>query len=386
MADTATEYAEVFAAAKAAGQEHIFRWWDDLDERGRRKLLYQARSIDFDLVSELIAKYLHAIPKPFSGTLEPPEVIPVPSKPEQHAERRRMEQLGAEIISSGQVCLFIVAGGQGTRLKYDPPKGTFPICPISRKSLFQVFAEKLLAASRRYGVTIPLYIMTSAINNNATQEFFRINKFFGLGRRNVFFVVQEMLPSVDFNGKVLLKNKDEIATNPNGHGGAIKALSDGGALDDMRQRGIKYISYQQVDNVLVKSIDPVFIGYHAAAGAEMSLKVLRKRNAEEKLGVVGRIDAVKTDPATPPARPGDHDLEASVAVEIGGGQGGGQGRGLERVAGIDRPPTLLAPTEQAIRLARVGDQDLFETVVVEIGHQERRGERGSGQGGWRPLV
>jgi len=290
MADTAVEFQQLSEKARITGQEHVFRWWGNLDERGRRKLLYQLGTIDFDLVQTLISKYLHNVTGKFQGVIEPTEVIYLPQTDEQVAQRRRMAELGAEAIRRGEVCLFIVAGGQGTRLRYDPPKGTYPICPLSRKSLFQVFAEKLIATSRRYDVTIPLYVMTSTINNNATQEFFRINHFFGLGKRNVMFVMQEMVPSVDFDGKIILKNKDEIAVNPNGHGGSIKALYDNQALEDMQSRKIKYISYHQVDNVLVRSIDPVFIGYHIAADAEMSLKVLRKRNAEEKLGVVGKID------------------------------------------------------------------------------------------------
>jgi len=290
MADTAIEFQQLIEKARAIGQQHIFRWWEDLDERGRRKLLYQVGNLDFNLVQTLISKYLHNVTGKFQGAIEPTEVVVLPRTDEQIVQHRRMAELGAEAIRGGEVCLFIVAGGQGTRLRYDPPKGTYPICPLSRKSLFHVFAEKLLATSRRYGVTIPLYVMTSAINSNATQEFFRMNHFFDMGKRNVMFVTQEMVPSVDFSGKIILKNKDEVAVNPNGHGGSIKALYDNQALDDMQGRGIKYISYHQVDNVLVKSIDPVFIGYHIAAEAEMSLKVLRKRDPHEKLGVVGRVD------------------------------------------------------------------------------------------------
>ena len=286
-----SEIGLLFDKAKAAGQECIFRWWDELDDHGRRKLVHQAKSVDFDLVSHLIAKYLHSIPEKFDGEMEPVPLVPLPRTEEQMAEAARMAAVGEEAIRRGEVCVFIVAGGQGTRLKYDPPKGTFPVCPLSKKSLFEAFAEKIIAAKRRYGVEIPLYVMTSLNNNNATQEFFRINKHFGLGKRNVYFAQQKgMLPAVDFSGKIILKQKDEISLSPNGHGESIRALYDSGALADICRRGIKYISYHQVDNVLVRSIDPVFLGYHIAGGSEMSLKVLRKRDAEEKLGVVGRVD------------------------------------------------------------------------------------------------
>jgi len=289
MIDLAAGYDQCLAESRAAGQEHILRWWDTLDVGSRRKLLGQAQLIDFKLISSLADRFMNVVPRKFKGTIEPADIIPLPRTEEQFAERRRMAALGGDAIRRGEAALFIVAGGQGSRLKYDPPKGTFPICPITGKSLFHVFAEKLIATSRRYGVTIPLYVMTSTINNSATNEFFELNDYFGIGKENVMFAVQGTLPALDFSGKVILKRKDEIFLSPNGHGGSIKALKDSGALADMRRRGIKYISYHQVDNVLVRSIDPVFIGYHAAAGAEMSLKVLEKRNAGEPLGVAGRI-------------------------------------------------------------------------------------------------
>jgi len=290
MADVMTDYEQCLEVVRAAGQEHVFRWWDELDERGRRKLLHQVRSVDFAELSSLMSRYLGRVPEKFAGRLEPMEVVSLPRTPEQQAQWRQMGELGEAAIRRGEVGLFIVAGGQGTRLRYDPPKGTFPICPISGKSLFHVFAEKLLATSARYKRRVPLYVMTSGINNAATNEFFRINHFFGIGRRNVIFAMQDMLPAVDFAGNILLKAKDALSMSPTGHGASIKALKDSGALDDMRRRGIKHLCYHQVDNVLVKSIDPVFLGFHIAAGAEMSLKVLRKRDAAEKLGVVGIVD------------------------------------------------------------------------------------------------
>jgi UDP-N-acetylglucosamine/UDP-N-acetylgalactosamine diphosphorylase len=290
MKQLESDYKLWLAKARAAGQEHVFGWWEELDDHSRRKLLEQVKRIDFDLMSDLSARHLHATREKFKGPMEPAEIVPLPRTEEQFAQRQRMSALGAEAIRRGKVALFIVAGGQGSRLKYDPPKGTFPICPITEKTLFHVFAEKILATSRRYNVTIPLYVMTSPVNNGATAEFFELNDYFGLGRDNVMFAVQDTLPTLDFSGKFILKEKDEIFMNPNGHGGSIKAMKDSGALDDMRRRGIKHICYHQVDNVLARSIDPVFLGYHIAGGAEMSLKVLEKDDAEEKLGVVGMVD------------------------------------------------------------------------------------------------
>jgi len=291
MTQTSINYEQCFEKARAAGQDHIFRWWDELDETGRLKLARQVEKIDFDLLLSLKDTFLGKIPGKYKGPLAPVDFVPLPTTPQQHEERARARKLGEKIIRNGEVALFIVAGGQGSRLRYDPPKGTFPICPITRKSLFQVFAERVRAAEHLYATEIPLYIMTSTTNDGATRQFFTENNFFGLEPGRVRFFTQDMLPTLDTEGKLILAKKDEIAMNPNGHGGSIKALKDSGALHDMTARGARYISYHQVDNVLAHSIDPVFIGYHVSAGAEMSLKVLEKRDAEEKLGVVGRVDS-----------------------------------------------------------------------------------------------
>ena len=187
--------------------------------------------------------------------------------------------------------MVLVAGGQGTRLGHDGPKGTFPIGPVSRKSLFQIHAEKVLAAGRRYGKPLPLYVMTSPENDEATQRHFADHDYFGLDYKRVFFFQQGMMPALDAKtGMFLMADKHRIATNPNGHGGVLKALADNRYLSDMHRHGIKYIFYYQVDNPLVKVVDPAYLGYHLAAEAEMSLKIVRKRHPEEKLGVVVDVE------------------------------------------------------------------------------------------------
>jgi len=289
MTQTGLSYQQCIEKAATAGQGHVFRWWDELPDAARQKLAGQICKVDFGLIQSLSDRFLGRIPPRFGGTLEPAEFVRLPKNPQEQESLRRARQTGGDAISRGKVALFIVAGGQGSRLKYDPPKGTFPICPITGKSLFEVFAERVRATEKRYTTELPLYIMTSTINDGATRRFFEENDYFQLDRSRVSFFPQDMLPTLDTDGRFLLKRKYEIAVNPNGHGGSIKALHDSGALDDMARRGIKYVSYHQVDNVLVHSIDPAFIGYHIAGGAEMSLKVLEKRDAEEKLGVVGRV-------------------------------------------------------------------------------------------------
>ena len=280
------------AEATAAGQGHIFRFWEELGRAQREGLLGQVRRIDFDLTNRLAEramKEMHGTARP-PRELQPAPVVPIPTTPEQKGAAAEARRRGETLIRGGKVGLVLVAGGQGTRLGFDGPKGTYPVAPISGKSLFELHAEKIRAASKRYGVRLPWYIMTSEHNDAATREFFEEHDRFGLSREDVFFFPQRMLPAVDFGGKIILDRPDHIFMSPNGHGGCLLALHESGALDDMRARGIEELSYFQVDNVLVRILDPVFFGYHTAGGAEMSLKVVRKRSPEEKLGVVGYLN------------------------------------------------------------------------------------------------
>jgi UDP-N-acetylglucosamine/UDP-N-acetylgalactosamine diphosphorylase len=157
------------------------------------------------------------------------------------------------------------------------------------KSLFQLHAEKLIATARRYQTRIPWYIMTSDTNAGETRTFFEQNHLFGYPPADIFFFEQEMIPALDENGKLILDAPDHIFMNPNGHGGTLMALEKSGGLGDMQRRGIEEVFYFQVDNVLLQMCDPLFIGYHVAAKAEMSTKVCAKRDAYEKVGIIGKM-------------------------------------------------------------------------------------------------
>ncbi|MFC1501786.1 UTP--glucose-1-phosphate uridylyltransferase [bacterium] len=274
----------------AEGQEQVFRWWDELSEMSRENLLEQLRSIDFDLLNALRKKCSADKQRIKKPVLEPVQALPIPNKAEEIAAAKQAREIGEAMLRSGKVAVFLVAGGQGTRLGFHGPKGCFPIGPVSGKSLFQIHAEKILAHSRAYGVPIPWYIMTSETNDTETRQFFQRNKYFNLKSDTVHFFKQRMIPALDETGKLILDRKDHIFMSPNGHGGSLLALSESGALSDMEKRGIEIISYFQVDNVLIRMIDPVFIGYHVQAKAEMSSKMLRKRNPQEKVGLFGRVN------------------------------------------------------------------------------------------------
>ncbi len=267
-------------------QSHLLGFSDELDDDRRKALLEQLATLDFEQINELVDKYVRnssqVVP---TGEITPPEVFPArPTEPADIALSGQAIRRGQELLAAGKVAAFVVAGGQGTRLGYEGPKGCLEATPVTRKPLFQLFAEQILAAAKRAEITIPFYIMTSPANDVATRAFFRRNDYFGLDENDVFFLVQGTMPAIDFDGKLLLAKKHALATNPDGHGGSLVALQASGALADMADRGIELISYFQVDNPLVKCIDPLFIGLHALRNAEMSAKVLPKRDPMERLG------------------------------------------------------------------------------------------------------
>lgn len=274
-------------------REHAFRWWQGLTPSEQDQLRRQVEDIDLVLLERL---YLQAESGetscvPPSETIRAPSVVPLADSPRAREEQQRAERLGGRALEAGQVAIVLVAGGQGTRLGHDGPKGTFAIGPVSGKSLFQIHAEKVLATGRRYGARLPLYIMTSPDNDRVTRRFFNDHDFFGLDRDQVVFFQQGMMPVLDRQtGMLLMADKHRVATSPDGHGGVVKALADGGHLSDLRRLGAEYIFYYQVDNPLVKVADPATLGYHIEAQSEMSLKVVRKLDPGEKMGVVVEVD------------------------------------------------------------------------------------------------
>ncbi|MBS3734836.1 MAG: UTP--glucose-1-phosphate uridylyltransferase [Phycisphaerae bacterium] len=277
-------------------QEHLLRFYETLSPERRKALLEQLRGIDFDELDTLIEQYVRRKPHvEVPSGIRPPEMVPARPSDEQtqalhDAARRRGEQL----IADGKVAAFVVAGGQGTRLGYEGPKGCLEVTPVAHKPLFQVFAEQILAARRRWDTAIPWYVMTSPINDVPTRAFFRQHKYFGLPADDVFFLVQGTMPAIGYDGKLLLAAPGRVAMSPDGHGGALPALSDSGALADMAARGVEQISYFQVDNPLCRAVDPLFIGLHAERDAEMSAKALPKRDPMEKLGNFCVVDGKVT--------------------------------------------------------------------------------------------
>jgi UDP-N-acetylglucosamine/UDP-N-acetylgalactosamine diphosphorylase len=268
-----------------AGQGHVFAYWDRLGGAERSALVQQAAEIDLDELARLTRTLLgHSAAAIDLSGIEPAPYVPRPENGGDTEAWARARVAGQEALRAGRVAAFTVAGGQGTRLGYDGPKGTFPVTPLKRKPLFQVFAEKIIAVGRCYGRPLHWFIMTSHANHAATEAFFAEHRFFGLDPSRVHFFRQGRMPAVDFEGRILLESRGSIAMSPDGHGGSLRALRRSGALDLMRGEGVDTVSYFQVDNPLVRCVDPEFIGWHLLRGAEMSAKMVPKAYPEEKLG------------------------------------------------------------------------------------------------------
>src|SRR5688572_11202256 len=270
----------------AAGQDNVLRFAAELDEAGRTKLGKQLSALDPAQMSKLADEYVKNKPViELPKRVEPVNIYPRVPQTDAHKKLyKEAEARGRQLLKDGKVAAFLVAGGQGTRLGYDGPKGEYPVTPIKSKPLFEVFAEQLLAHTRDCSCPLPWYVMTSDINDAATRKFFKTNAHFGYDPRNILFFQQGMMPAFSMDGQLLMGEPDSLALSPDGHGGSLRALHRSGALDEMRKRGVEHLSYFQVDNPLVHCIDPLFLGLHELTGSEMSSKTIPKANALVKVG------------------------------------------------------------------------------------------------------
>lgn len=285
--------AEIVARLEATGQAHILRFWGELDDSAQRRLASEIGALDLPRLDRLVSDLLKSGTEPAHTPqdVRPIDVLRLPRTDSERIAWRHLVEQGEDALSQGEVAVLLVAGGQGTRLGFDGPKGTFPIGPVSGASLFQIHAEKVVALGRRFGRSIPLYVMTSPENHEATADFFERNRAFGLNHYRLF--VQGQMPAVDREmGRILLAGPGKLALSPDGHGGTLDALAARGrdpgpsCLEEMAERGVRTIFYFQVDNPLVKVAEPGFVGLHRARDAEVSFKVVEKVEPGEKVGVV----------------------------------------------------------------------------------------------------
>lgn len=292
---------QLFDHLKNFGQEHLLTFWDALSQTERGVFSAQIDSLDFAQIAKLYERRNESTESlALAGkTGEPPGykfstvTDLTPCKTTKPITTAEAIEAGTKLLQAGKVAVALVAGGQGTRLGFPYPKGMYPIGPVSGATLFQFHFEKVLALSRRYGHRIPYCIMTSPATHAETIMFLKEKNYFGLPSDDVFIFCQGTMPAVSIDdGKILLDTKGNIALSPDGHGGMLSAMTKGSpsVLAQLRQRGIDYLFFHQVDNPLVRIGSPEFLGYHVFSGSELTSQVIRKREPTEKVGNVVEMD------------------------------------------------------------------------------------------------
>ncbi len=271
-------------------QEHLLAHWDHLSDDEQQQLIMQIQAIDFEMLQrQRIAAESISTTGRTSGAKSPPGILLENNK--NSIAPNVAKATGEAALRLGQVGMILVAGGQGTRLGFDHPKGMLPIGPLSGRTLFEIIIDRLRAIGTKYGVQVPLFVMTSPATTMETKQFFARHDNFVLTGSTLMFFEQGTMPVVDAQTwKVLLTQPGEIAVAPDGHGGMLAALAKHIGFAELRQMGIKWLFYGQIDNPLLPVCDPEFLGYHIAAGSELTTLVVRKLESTERVGVVAQIE------------------------------------------------------------------------------------------------
>ena len=278
---------EAKSILKKYNQEHILNGYDNLDENKKQVLLNQIFDTDFELIKSLYANTKKQLDNN-DDKIEPMDYM---DKFKLNEKYKYYENIGKDAIKQGKLAAVTMAGGQGTRLGHNGPKGTYDIGLDSHKSLFELLADALKEEGKKYDVTIPWFIMTSRENNAETVEFFDKHKYFGYQKdKNIFFFIQGELPMVDTEGKILIGEDGLIKKAADGHGGIYESLVKNGMTEKMRQLGVEWVFIGGVDNCLVKMVDPVLMGIAIYKKVTVACKSIVKANTHEKVGVFCKIN------------------------------------------------------------------------------------------------
>lgn len=269
-------YNEAMEKLKKYGQEHVLKYYDELPDEQRNTLIEQIDRTDFTVIGQ-------AAETGKRGIIAPIKAMTIP---EIAMGRERFERIGMEAVKAGKLGAVLLAGGMGTRLGSDAPKGMYDIGISKPVYIFQRLIENLMKVVEKAGNYIQLFVMTSEKNHDATVGFFKEHDYFGYDKDYIAFFKQDMAPAADFDGKVYMEAKDSIATSPNGNGGWFLSMKKSGLLELVEKRGIEWLNVFAVDNVLQSIADPVFAGAVLEGGYSVGSKVIRKVNPQEKVGVM----------------------------------------------------------------------------------------------------
>ena len=263
---------------KERGQEQILRYFNELSGDAQKSLLKQIENINWGDLAVIKSKAGSA-----RGKFTPPPAV---SLAEIEKNRAQYTEAGLKAIKNGEVAAVLLAGGMGTRLGFDLPKGCYNVGLTHELFIFQCLINNLMDVVRAAGVYVPLYIMTSEKNDAATQAFFQEHNYFGYDKNYIKFFIQDMACAVDYDGKLLLEEKGRLATSPNGNGGWYTSMIKAGLDKDLHEKGIKWLNAFGVDNVLQRIADPAFVGATILGNFQSASKVVRKVEPHEKMGLL----------------------------------------------------------------------------------------------------
>ena len=289
---------ELMALLDRHDQQHLLRYWDEITPAGREQLARQIAAIDFDQVAALFHQTAESIDwASLAREAEPPPAIRLSDRSAAAEISARPKHGKSAPLRSRRArsASFLSREGRGADSASSIPKGMYPIGPVSHATLLQIHLEKAVAAAKKYGQPVPVYMMTSPITHDEQVKFLDEHERFGLPADDLIIFCQGTMPAVDAaTGNLLLAEKDALFLSPDGHGGTVAALAESGAIDDMQRRGIEHLFYLQVDNPLTPICDPEFIGYHLLAESELTSMAVAKQGPQDKVGnFVSLYDSVQ---------------------------------------------------------------------------------------------
>lgn len=261
------------------GQEHVLKYYDELSEKEKENLLTQIEATDMSILSS--CKNREELAK--KGVITPLAAMQLP---EIEANRESFTATGIEAIRAGKVGAVLLAGGMGTRLGSDNPKGMYNVGITRELYIFECLVNNLMDVVRAADAWVHLFVMTSDKNHEATVSFLKEHDYFGYNAEYVHFFMQEMAAATDYEGKIYLEEKGKLSTSPNGNGGWFVSMQKAGLLDLVKKEGIEWLNVFAVDNVLQRIADPCFVGATIQKNCVVGAKVVRKNAPDEKVGVI----------------------------------------------------------------------------------------------------
>lgn len=263
------------------GQSHLLNYYNELKQEEKEALIKQLENIDF----EVLKTYKNHSTETKKGVITPIDALKIP---EINSNKGIYEKIGIKAIKDGKVGAVLLAGGQGTRLGFDKPKGMLNVGVNRELYLFEILIKNLMDVVKQADAWIHLFIMTSEINNNDTVGFFKENNYFGYNENYITFFIQDMSPAIDYNGKIYMEDKGKVSVSPNGNGGWFSSMARSGVLDKVKSAGIEWLNVFSVDNVLQRIADPMFVGATILSEYPVGAKVIRKNDPFERVGVMCR--------------------------------------------------------------------------------------------------